>query len=289
MFACVVGQTALHNAAALRFVPAVQLLVAAGARIRHCKVEGSPHRSTPIVYAIKSGTGQAPPPTDDSVLAVLKVLMTAPNAAQEPECRGSDGITALGKACTMGLTKCAKFLLESKANPNTPLRGHIPPLGMAIMTEVKTVSGRREFPICQALVAAGACTHGVADSASFSELAISFGCAPSDPIVKWCKSVEAPAVLKCPKCGVNVTSAADFAEECFREVSSSDRAASFVPPCCSNPGCPLRQVILRKEMHPRLKKCSRCQQAAYCGTDCQKQHWRTDTSRSGNPLRSDDI
>src|SRR5689334_6850471 len=58
------------------------------------------------------------------------------------------------------------------------------------------------------------------------------------------------------------------------------------PKKCANPCCsgalvdkqelswPKGSENVQYEVHPRLKKCSRCKQAAYCSVACQREHWR---------------
>ena len=273
-------------------VQCVELMLKHGARLRRDS-EGS----TPLKMVI---TGSA---DDESALALLTALMAAPNSAKHinEHRRGSSGSTErvwanpLTNAALAGFRKCAEFLLSHKADPNfsdgVPGTGEDTPLHMAIRV------GHLE--VAKLLVASGACAHpffwhGSGNGNKFQRISLSQYARHFEAranVITWCRSVESHAMYTlrtCDKCGLEdtpegrlrLTQAAVAARESIARESSEGKCSNVE--CKSEPHWFQRRIVgTRGQIHraPRavplqLKKCSACKQAAYCSTQCQRQHWK---------------
>jgi ankyrin repeat protein len=250
----------LHEAARYQTRTAIPLLITAGARFRRDSIG-----ATPLHFAVSRGFNLFPEETNDAeVLEVCRALMFAPNSAKYVNAP----ITAAGFQARP-LTLCseynwletAKYLLTLGAQPNGGSLGH---------TAVQSVVARGFYELAHVLIDAGACTHPF-----YGKALISFLPADAPPNIRQrLRAVQTPAVATCDKCGHDIDN-----EDAAKTVTHDALRSSD----CSNPSCPHRvDPKLRLTDHQsikfviplKLKKCSRCRNAAYCSVECQKQHWK---------------
>lgn len=176
-------------------------------------------------------------------------------------------------------------MIENKANVNMP--NEDPCSGFCALHNAVQ---QKHLEMAKLLYAQGACTHNVlAPLARVTSLPVAIQRVVSADMIAvmcaWVRSVETPPVLKCEKCGFDVSE-----EGKQRDAESSVRRHAkekeYQQRCC-NPKCPCADDLTRL----RLKKCGRCLQAAYCrfvtarcrvdsfvivcSASCQREHWPT--------------
>lgn len=100
----------------------------------------------------------------------------------------------------------------------------------------------------------------------------------SPAMLAWCKSIETKAVASCKACGLD--SSPENVERLFNILQPGGRGGNAETQACSNPACKGlftqsgdrvgddRKTSKPLTVQPRLKKCSRCLQVAYCRCCC---------------------
>lgn len=230
--------TALSKAAVHNHVAHVDLLIAAGARLRNLKKGISP----------LAGIIHGPVSTDAAAARMLPSLLKAPNAAAHLNRAAGPNFTALALAASKGWVQTTRVLVEAKANVNFPVA---PPSGR---TALHLALENDHLAVAQYLVSQGACTHRylcgkVGCTHALSTLARSFAA------FVWCEEQNSVFVERCDKCALNATAEGMEAWSVESE-HREKRNLCWAQRLCSNPSCKIKSWT--------LKKCARCLCVAYC-------------------------
>lgn len=263
------GFTALHEALLAENIEAIRPLIAAGARLRFSVRGESP---LDIAVGMRGGTS----PVDAKALRAVKALSEAKNFLKHlnPKPDKDYCFTPFQAAARVGRPRTLQFLIECKADIH---RNVTPGTGYAALA-IAVSEGHLEC--CKLLVAAGACTQPViATTVKGDHLLCTLTQLYNKPqlntpeeraFVQWLKEIETPRLLQCKKCGMDASPAGieKIASHQAKEDESLARdQRGETQPACSNPACQglkLMRDAYGKTVQPRLKKCSRCQQVAYC-------------------------
>ena len=283
-----VGWTLLHEAVHPLGEATVKLLVQHGALL-----SVDTRGQSPIHLLLNPREVPDSVQSDKNLCAVLSALLAAPNSAKfidtlTKRAHGRPGLqrwSALAAAAHYGWPRCMSLLLKHNADVNLCTHG-----GTTGMGALHAALAGGQLAIAKQLVAAGACVHPVLTTfeptpttflfrfVSLSQFVILNR--PDNPdLLKWCRSMETKTELRhCEKCSL------DGSEKSFSRLRSLLERTNVLPRC-ANPLCPLPREPKQPVVGPdgftisqavpiRLKKCSRCLQAAYCGPVCQRQHWK---------------